>query len=269
MRSTTTTQSRATRTARWAPAMTAALLAAACGGGGGGGDSGGPATSVLASDCRSTVLTTVGTTFRFDYAYSGAGTGGVSTVGSVARLTAFEGQTDAAEVNANMSEDFQATGQAATHQDKNTLSYERQTADADVIYGSELTFNSGADQGTIVRSVFSPPLVDRRFTLTAGQSTTFTTSATATVTLPSGRQEVKQLSETATVTFNGQEQVTVGAGSFRACRFEVGLVSATRPSFIWYQLGTGVVLKLASAVNASSTLTSELQATSRLNGKPL
>jgi hypothetical protein len=264
VKATTTNRSRFTRLATM---MMATVLAAACGGGGD--DSDDASTSVLASDCRSSVLTTVGTTFRFDYAYSGAATGGVSTVGRVTRLTAFEGQTDATEVDTDTSEDFQITGRAATRQNTNTLSYARQTADADTLYGSVLTFISSADQGTVVRTVFSPPLVDRRFTLTAGQRTTLATSATATATLPSGRQQVNQLSETGTVTFTGQEQITVPAGAFRSCRFEVSLAGATRPSVIWYQVGTGVVLKLTSAIDTNSTLTSELQATSRLNGNPL
>jgi hypothetical protein len=269
MKATTTSRSRAARKTRGVAVMTAAVLAAACGGGGGGDDSDGAATSVLASECRSSMLTTVGTTFRFDYAYSGAATGGISTVGSVTRLAAFEGQTDATEVDADTSEDFQLTGRAAARQSTNMLSYARQTTDADIVYGSVLTFTSGADQGAVVRTVFSPPLVDRRFTLSAGQSTTVTTTATATATLPSGQQQVNQLSETATVTFTGQEQITVPAGSFRSCRFDVSLAGAAQPNVIWFQVGSGVVLKIISAIDANSTLTSELQATSRLNGNPL
>jgi hypothetical protein len=248
-----------------ATVMTAAFLVVACGGD----DGNSAAPSILASDCRSSALTTVGTTFRFDYVYSGAATGGTSSVGTVTRLTAFEGQADATEVDTDTSEDFQLTGQVATRQSTNTLSYVRQTADADIIYGSVLTFVSGADQGTVVRTVFTPPLVDRRFTLPAGQQTTVATSATATATLPSGRQLVSQLSESATVRFIGKEQITVPAGTFDSCRFEITLAGAARPSIYWYQAGSGVVLKISNALDVSRTLTSELLASSRLNGNPL
>jgi hypothetical protein len=271
MKTTTTNRSRLARHPRMATVMAAAALVAACGGGGGDSE-GAPATppaSTIASDCRSSVLTTVGATFRFDYVYSGAATGGTSSVGTVTRLTAFEGQTDATEVDADVSEDFQFTGQAATRQSRKTLSYVRQTADADIIYGSVLTFTSGVDQGVVVRTVFTPPLVDRRFTLAAGQQTPVTTSATATATLPSGQQRVDQISESASVRFTGKEQITVPAGTFNSCRFEINLAGAARPSVYWYQVGSGVVLKITNAVDASRTLTSELQATSRLNGNPL
>jgi hypothetical protein len=273
MKTTAAKRYRFVRPPRGIAAMAAALLLlAACGGGGGGsGDDGDdPAAGVLASDCRSSVLTTVGTTFRFDYAYSGAAAGGVSNVGTVTRLATFEGQTDATEVDSDMSEDFQLTGQAAVRQITNTLGYVRQTADADVLYGSVVTFASGADQGTVVRTVFTPPLLDRRFTLAAGQRTTTTTTGTATATLPSGRQEINQLSQTVTVTFTGKEQITVPAGTFDSCRFEINLTGTAQPSVIWYQVGTGVALKSTTAIGAnSSTLTSELLATSRLNGNPL
>lgn len=255
---------------RAAAVVAAAFLAAACGGGGGSSNDGNTTPpSNLASDCSSPVLTSVGTTFRFDYARSGASTGSSSTVGSVKRLTTFEGQADVAEVEADIAEESQSAGQPAVRQSTNLLSYVRRTANADTLFGSVLTVVTGADQGTVVRTVFSPPFADQRFTLTAGQRLTFTIAATVTTRLPSGQEQVNTNSEASTVTFIGQEQVTVPAGTFRSCRFDVSIGSAARPNSIWYHVGTGALLKLNSPVGTSGTLTSELQATSRLNGNPL
>lgn len=270
MKTTTTNPSRLTRHPRVAMMLMTTVLAVACGGGGGNSDDGNATPpSTLASDCSSPVLTSVGTTFRFDYARFGASTGSSSTVGSVKRLTTFEGQADVTEVEVDNTDESQPAGQPAVRQSTNLLSYLRRAANADTLYGSVLTVVAGADQGTVVRTVFSPPFVDERFTLAAGQRLTFTIAATVTTTLPSGREQVNTTSEATTVTFVGQEQVTVPAGAFRSCRFEVSVGSAARPITIWYHVGTGAILKLNSPVGTSGTLTSELQSTSRLNGNPL
>jgi hypothetical protein len=195
MKTTTTNPSRLTRHPRVAMMLMTTVLAVACGGGGGNSDDGNATPpSTLASDCSSPVLTSVGTTFRFDYARFGASTGSSSTVGSVKRLTTFEGQADVTEVEVDNTDESQPAGQPAVRQSTNLLSYLRRAANADTLYGSVLTVVAGADQGTVVRTVFSPPFVDERFTLAAGQRLTFTIAATVTTTLPSGREQVNTTS---------------------------------------------------------------------------
>ncbi len=75
------------------------------------------------------------------------------------------------------------------------------------------------------RTVYSPPWVDRRFTLNAGQTLTQTYTGTTTATV-GGFPGVPGTSTTTTTTttqhvrFVGLESVTVPAGTFNACKFE-------------------------------------------------
>ncbi len=48
----------------------------------------------------------------------------------------------------------------------------------------------------------------------------------------------------------------------------VTAANAVRPTIVWCRVGTGVVLRLAVALDANNSLTSELQAISRMNGNP-
>ena len=250
-------------------ALALSALLSACGGGGGGNGGGDAAPAALSSDCSSPVLTQVGTTFQFDYVYSGSFTGGNSSLGSVKRLTTFEGQTDVVEVETDTTNEFQSTGQPAVSEGTKLLSYARRTGNIDTLYGSIATITAGFNQGTVVRTVFSPPFVDERFSLSAGQRQTFTVAGTETSTPPSGLEQVTPVSQSVTVAFIGQEQITVPAGTFLSCRFEISVAGTARPNVIWYHVGNGVVLKRSDPVGTTGTLTSELQATSRLNGSPL
>ncbi len=125
-------------------------------------------------------------------------------------------------------------------------------------YGSELdgTFSAGAVTiHSQLSSVFTPPFVDRTFTLDPGQSLTQTaiqvSSGTSTVngvvqTVPPSTQ-----TDTSTVTFNGFETLVTPAGSFASCKFTE--VKGSNTTTRWVARDLGFDLKVVSSVGASTT----------------
>ena len=129
--------------------------------------------------------------------------------------------------------------------------------------GSLVDFTSSGISGT-ARSVFSPPSRDKRYSLAVGASATQTYSITTTSTftgLPSPITTTS--SQTETVKYLGRETVTVPAGTFDSCKFDLNNGASTQ----WTAAGNGagVTVKTSSAVSGLSNVVLELRSAT-ING---
>lgn len=136
---------------------------------------------------------------------------------------------------------------------------------------------------TSTRTVYDPAKRDPRYNLAQGESHVITARHTDTSTHNVTRDGAGDttrsgvVSESSTVTYVGQETITVPAGTYQACRFEVtipiltGTVIYYPPeSFttVWIAKGKGVMLR-GDRKDAVSFSTTVLTGTSRLNGAPI
>ena len=132
-----------------------------------------------------------------------------------------------------------------------------------VSYGNEALTSTGGFTVTL-RSVYTPPSRDKRYTLAPGGSVDVVTNQTTTTVIPGLPSPAPTTaSSTVRVTYVGQESVTVPAGTFTACKF-TELVSGNT-STLWIIKGKGVAARNDST-SSSGTVTLQLQGTSRLNG---
>jgi hypothetical protein len=129
-----------------------------------------------------------------------------------------------------------------------------------------VTFGSIVDLTTPVsgtsKSVFTPPFLNRRYTLAPGESTTSTSTMVTTTTLTGMPPTTQTTSHTQTDRYLGQESVTVPAGTFNACKFE------TANQTTWEAVGRGVMVKSISLDSSGGTTTMQLTAGS-INGTPI
>jgi hypothetical protein len=72
---------------------------------------------------------------------------------------------------------------------------------------------------------------------------------------------------TTTVTYVGQESITIPAGTFTACKFSVTTSSGTNTE--WVGKGNGAPLQSTSKASDGTAIVLSLTAASRLNGAPL
>lgn len=84
-------------------------------------------------------------------------------------------------------------------------------------------------------TVYDPPIEDKKFTLKQGESTTYNTTVTHTITRylsPDPLIDVYQLN--GTITFEGKDQIPIGKRTVEACRFSNGY------SLEWFYRGIPV-----------------------------
>lgn len=250
-------------------ALTIALAVVGCGGGGGNGGSGGGsavgiAPTGAASDCFNPALARVGTTYRWDWRIIGAATGTSSFNATVARTTTFEGTAGLAETDATVTQSVQAGGSTFTST-STTLDYAQVSGTTLTQYGQVTTVT--APQASSTRSVWSPPRADTRAALALGASVTVAWAATDTITPASAPPQTTAF--TNHITYRGQESVTVPAGTYVACRFEILENPGNSLRIEWVQVGTGAPLKTTASPGSANESSFELLGTSRLNGNPL
>jgi hypothetical protein len=229
----------------------------------GGGTGGG-----TASACYDLSLNdTQGTTIAIDYNYSGAMTGAEHITSTVGAMTTFEGHT-ARETTVTTSGTHTVTGQGTATVTSNGKNYGLRTGDAETTdYGSVFSFSttsSGFTFNTDVRTVMSPPAVTHVYSLAAGASITETQSGIATSTSNFG-SSTGPFTSTTTTKFVGTESVTVPAGTYNACKFEVSVTveGSTSLSTNWLMVGKGIHIK-----SVATDMT--IEATSvKLNGASL
>ena len=219
---------------------------AGSGGGGGGGGTGG---SGPASACLNPAAYTSPSNVHLDYGVSGAFTGS-SVSDTVSALNViFEGQT-ATEFRSTQTTSY--TGQPTIL--SSSSSYAKLENLDVVTYGSTSDITTPLT-GT-VKSVFSPPSRDKRYSLGVGESATQTYNITSTSTF-TGLPTITQTTlQTETVKYLGHETVTVPAGTFDTCKFEQGNGSST----VWIAAGSaaGVAAK-SSSTSQGTTVILELR----------
>jgi hypothetical protein len=199
---------------------------------------------------------TVGDTVSVVWDYAGAITGTQTVETKLIGLTTFEG---------NSAYEYQATtkgtntvvaGNVTQTVDTFGKYYTRRTGDTEfTIYGAVLTAQSsfgGFAFSTETKTVYTPPYIDAQYGLALGQSLTQTYTGRVTTTtggiLGTPPTVTNTTATTSTVVkFAAIENVTVPAGTFRACRFEsTGTSDPTAVSIRWLVVGKGAQVKSQS-----------------------
>jgi hypothetical protein len=171
-------------------------------------------------------------------------------------LTTFEGH-EAMESVTRMTNESVFEGRTVRSESE-TRYYSRRTGEAELTeYGSVSPSQASPLSPNVTsssRTVYNPPFVNRIGALAQGESLTQTKFATVhTVTqipgLPASEGRMP-MTITTTTTFVGVETVTVPAGTFTACKFQLS-VPGTAPSTTWQHRGTGAGLKFEGPLGTS------------------
>ncbi|MFG5410993.1 hypothetical protein ABXN37_26410, partial [Piscinibacter sakaiensis] len=229
-----------------------------------------------ASQCFNLALSeTQGTVLRSVFNYSGIITGTQTVVATVGGLTSFEGAT-AREIVATTNGTNTIAGLTTTISTE-VKAYNRAAANGEVTnYGAIVSAPVTVAGFTVTsnsKTVYNPPWVDRRNTLSAGQQITQTYTGTTTTTTGGlfgtpGSTTTNTATISDVVRFVGIESVTVPAGTYQACKFE-NWAPATPADVTtnWIVVGSGA---LAKTLSVSSGGTQLIEATSlQLNGATL
>lgn len=210
--------------------------------------------------------------------HSGISTGTQTMDWLVKGPKTFEGQS-AIETDFRISGTMTTQGQTASS-DFTTTSYGRATGSAEFTsYGSQTSNTSNMPGGftstSATKTVYTPPWVSRVFGLAVGQSTTESSTAAITttttlsgpgVTLPPTTTTTTTTS-TMTTKFVGREQVTVPAGTYNTCKFEVTNAGVTGVTTSWVIDGKGIPVKGTTTVDSAQQTHEATSVT--LNGQRL
>lgn len=226
-----------------------------------------PAPSAgAASDCFNLAYTTVGTTWKLDYQVSGAVTGTSSSESVVRPRTTFAGTPNLIEIAQTITTTYTAPAQLAGTTTATNSIFEDVDGTDFLFYGSRQTVAAAGSTFTTT-NVISPAVRDRQYSLGVGESFTVTQNTVTSVTgLPVAVPDTTT-SITYTVTYRGQESITVPAGTFTACKFERTDSSGTSTNWIAKTSGAPVRSLTADGNGVQTVL--ELLATSRVNGAPV
>lgn len=107
---------------------------------------------------------------------------------------------------------------------------DNKTVTTEIFYASGTGFRQAS-----AHTVYDPPIEDKRFTLKQGESTSYSTMVTHTITSllnPTPSVTVSKLSEN--ITFEGKDQISIGTRMVEACRFSNGY------SLEWFYRGISV-----------------------------
>jgi hypothetical protein len=233
-----------------------------------------PVAPVTAARCFDSSLRAAKTNVGASYAVSGdqVGTASIQTSFSSATASPFGGGTSVMERYVNQEEvigNFTA---------KSKVSYYEKTLSPNVyeLLGSIAT-SALVSGGGSVTNTYTQHFVDARSTLSIGQTATYSGSGTATTVTPfaSSANPTVDMASTLTVKFWGAERVTVPAGTYDACRYEILSSSGpiainleSKPGTVWIYRGVpikhvagGVVRSMTSG--AVSDTTDPMNAVSR------
>jgi hypothetical protein len=208
---------------------------------------------------------TQGTRMTVAYNYMGASAGTETEQTTVGGMTTFEGHR-ARETT--IVRNGTVSGPGGFMYTSTDLFYGARTGAFEVTqYGSSSALTATTANGTLSsssRTVMSPPYVDARHALARGASTTATQSGATTTTTNGTAAAPEPFSSTITTKYVGQESVTVPAGTFAACKFEVSHDASPEVATHWLIAGKGILVK---TVESGQTV---LEATSvTLNGARL
>lgn len=198
------------------------------------------------------LLDTQGTRVTVSYLYSGAmsGTQTVeSVVGGLASFQGYQARETVATTTSSMQGGFTITAKV----------YSARTGDVVTQYG--MTTEASA-MAPAMRTVYTPPYEDRTAVLALGETYTTTQNATYTYLVGAGEQS-SSYSSSYTTKYLGVEPVTVAAGTYEACKFEVTTGPGSPATTNWFIRGKGLHVK-------SVTGSQVMEATSvKVNDQPV
>ncbi len=226
-----------------------------------------------ASECFNIAWYTPGTTAVLDYAITGNATGTTRSNLTVTGGKTFNGQSGLLEFFQDQTTTYSAPATLASAGTVPTQSrfYFTENGSVETEFGGTLVASAsvaGISVTTTTTSINNPALTDRRYTLAVGASSTSSTTRTTTSVTNFGATPATSAAESATVTFVGQESITIPAGTFTACRYTV-VTSSGGTNEEWFGKGNGAPLKLTSKASDGTSIVLSLTAASRLNGAPL
>lgn len=227
-----------------------------------------PVGSGLASDCFNAAVFAQGSTYRWDYQISGGGvTGVMSSTGATGGPVFFGGYADVIELRDETTFTYSAPADLAALGPQISRSTEYGVMDGlDFLsYGDTSVWTLPSGQTSTNTTVNQPAARNRLFSLMVGESSTVSYLRTTIVdgkTLPGGTQVLE------TVTYLGQELVSVPAGTFMACKFSYA-DDSTPAQFQWLAKGSGAPLKLLMNDTKGQSGSWELLAGSHFNGAPI
>ena len=119
--------------------------------------------------------------------------------------------------------------------------------------------------------VNTPPAEKREFALQSGQSYPYSaTTRTTTRTMMSGvaiHTTVDTSTDAYRVTYLGQKEITVAAGTYPACHFSNATTEGQVD--VYYSVGSGLPLVIASRIEDGGLVRMEMQPDSHVNGVPV
>ncbi len=115
--------------------------------------------------------------------------------------------------------------------------------------------------------VNTPPAEKREFTLQPGQSYQFSATSRTSITIPGSGTTIDTSTESYQVTYLGQKQITVAAGTYLACHFTNTTAEGTVD--VYHSVGSGLPLVMASKLEDAGTVRMEMQPDSHVNGVPV
>ncbi len=215
---------------------------------------------------------TPGTTAVLDYAITGAATGATRSNLTVSGGKSFNGQSGLLEIFNDQTTTYTAPAVLASAGTTPTQSRfhfkENGTVTSD--FGGTIVASVSSMGFTVTTNTtvtYNPARVDRRYTLAVGASDTSSTSMTSTSSTNFGAVPATTTTNSTTVTYVGQESITVPAGTFTACKFTVTTSGST--STEWVGKGNGAPLQSTSKASDGSAVVLSLTAATRINGAPL
>ncbi|MBI3370026.1 MAG: hypothetical protein HY021_16670 [Burkholderiales bacterium] len=197
---------------------------------------------------------TVGTHLVLTFQYSGPITGAVTVDSTTGPLTPFEGNTGYETLVKTISNTFGIGGSSGTIEIK---TYGRRTGDAELTqYGNTAssTISVSGQTGTITsKGVYTPPYADRSAGIALGSSLSQTSTQTTTsttvipgfpVALP---PTINTSSQTTVTKYAANETVTVPAGTFSTCRYELSFPATPNTTTTqWIIRGKGIPVQILS-----------------------
>lgn len=198
------------------------------------------------------IFDTPGTRLTVSYAYSGGliGTQTVdATVGQVVPFNGYQARETVSTTTSSMQGGFTMTAKVYTTHNAGVVTHYGMTTEA-------------SSMAPAMRTVYDPPYEDRTWVLALGESYTATQNTTYTY-LVNGTEQSSSYSSSYTTKYLGVEPVTVAAGTYEACKFELTSGPTSPATTNWYIRGKGFHVK-------SVTGDQVMEATSvKLNDQPV
>lgn len=212
-----------------------------------------PPTAGASNGCfDQALLDTQGTRLTVSYSYSGGVTGTQTvdaTVGGLVTFQGYQARETVSTTTSSMQGGFTITAKVYT------------ARNGDVVTQYGMTTEESA-MAPAMRTVYTPPYEDRMAVLALGESHTATQNTTYTY-LVNGTENSSSYSSSYTTKYLGVEPVTVAAGTYEACKFEVTSGPGSPATTNWYIRGKGFHVKSVTGdqvMEASSV---------KLNGQPI